>query len=115
MSQAKGHTGYSHQINQSQADFLASLYMQSVETEMQAFAAWSKNIRTLKPAYDIGTGVGNVVEELGNIAGWEGLEVTDGDVCEAQDNTADITELQALGWKPKIKVDEYLIQKTVAH
>ena len=75
----------------------------------------SKNIRTLKPAYDIGTGVGNIVEELGNIAGWEGLEVTDGDDCEAQDNTADITELQALGWKPKIKVDEYLVQKTVAH
>ena len=53
LSKAKGHTGYSHQINQSQADFLASLYMQSVETEMQAFAAWSKNIRTFRIIKDV--------------------------------------------------------------
>ena len=75
----------------------------------------SKDIGTLKPAYDIGTGVGNVVMDLGILAGWEGIEIRDGDPCEAQDNTADITEMKALGWKPKIKVDEYLIQKTVAH
>ena len=75
----------------------------------------SKDIGTLKPAYDIGTGVGNVVMDLGILAGWEGIEIRDGDPCEAQDNTADITEMKALGWKPKSKVDEYLIQKTVAH
>ena len=75
----------------------------------------SKDIGTLKPAYDIGTGVGNVVMDLGILAGWEGIEIRDGDPCEAQDNTADITEMKALGWKPKIKVDEYLVQKTVAH
>jgi nucleoside-diphosphate-sugar epimerase len=73
----------------------------------------SKDIRLLKPAYDIGTGIGNVVEELGKLAGWEGIEVTDGDPCEAQDNTADITELEKLGWKPTIDVEEYLISKTV--
>ena len=49
------------------------------------------------------------------LAGWEGIEVTDGDPCEAQDNTADISEMKALGWEPKVKVDEYLIKKTVAH
>ena len=73
----------------------------------------SKDISSLKPAYDVGTGVGNVVEELGKLAGWEGIEVTDGDTCEAQDNTADISELKALGWRPKIKVDEYIIQNTI--
>ena len=73
----------------------------------------NKDIRLLKPAYDIGTGIGNVVEELGKLAGWEGIEVTDGDPCEAQDNTADITELKALGWKPKVKVDEYIVQNTI--
>ena len=73
----------------------------------------NKNIRSLTPAYDIGTGVGNVVEELGKLAGWEGIEVTDGDSCEAQDNTADISELKALGWRPKIKVNEYIIQNTI--
>ena len=75
----------------------------------------NKDIRLLKPAYDIGTGVGNVVEELGKLAGWEGIEVTDGDPCEAQDNTADITALKKLGWEPKIKVDEYLVKNTVPH
>ena len=75
----------------------------------------SKDIARLNPAYDIGTGVGNVVMDLGILAGWEGIEIRDGDPCEAQDNTADITEIKALGWRPKIKVDEYLIQKTVAH
>ena len=73
----------------------------------------SKDIRLLKPAYDIGTGKGNVVEALGKLTGWEGIEVTDGDPCEAQDNTADITELEKLGWKPTIDVEEYLISKTV--
>jgi nucleoside-diphosphate-sugar epimerase len=75
----------------------------------------SKDIRTLRPAYDIGTGVGNIVEDLGKIAGWEGIEVTDGESCEAQDNTADISELKKLGWEPKVKVEEYLVQNTVPH
>ena len=75
----------------------------------------NKDIRLLKRAYDIGTGVGNVVEELGKLAGWEGIEVTDGDPCEAQDNTADISALRELGWEPKVKVDEYLVKNTVPH
>ena len=75
----------------------------------------SKDIGMLKPAYDIGTGIGNVVMDLGILAGWEGIEIRDGEPCEAQDNTADITEMKALGWQPKVKVDEYLIKNTVAH
>lgn len=75
----------------------------------------SKNIRSLKPAYDIGTGNGNVVEELGLLAGWEGIEVTDGDACEAQNNTADISAMKELGWKPKVDVKDYIIKNTVPH
>ena len=75
----------------------------------------SKDVRLLKPAYDIGTGVGNVVEALGDLAGWQGIEVTDGDECEAQDNTADISAMKELGWEPKVKVDEYIIKNTVPH
>src|SRR5210317_1338400 len=75
----------------------------------------SKNIRSLKPAYDIGTGEGNVVEDLGLLAGWEGIEVTDGDACEAQDNTADITAMKELGWEPKVNVRDYIIKNTVPH
>ncbi len=75
----------------------------------------NKDMRLLKPAYDIGTGTGNVVEDLGNLAGWQGIEVTDGDSCEAQDNTADITEMKKLGWEPKINVEDYIITNTVPH
>jgi nucleoside-diphosphate-sugar epimerase len=75
----------------------------------------SKNIRSLKPAYDIGTGEGNVVEDLGLLAGWEGIEVTDGDTCEAQDNTADIAAMKELGWQPKVNVKDYIIKNTVPH
>lgn len=75
----------------------------------------SKDIRSLKPAYDIGTGKGNVVEDLGILAGWEGIEVTDGDACEAQDNTADISAMKELGWEPKVDVTDYIVKNTVAH
>lgn len=68
-----------------------------------------------KKAYDIGTGKGVIVEELGNLAGWEGIEVKDGDPCEAQDNTADNSELRALGWKPTIDIEEYIVKKTIPH
>jgi len=74
----------------------------------------SKDIRLLKPAYDIGTGEGNVVSDLGEIAGYQGLPVQDGDACEAQDNTADITDMLELGWKPTIDVKEYLHQICLA-
>ena len=75
----------------------------------------SKDMRLLKPAYDIGTGDSNVVEDLGNLAGWQGIEVTDGDSCEAQDNTADISEMKKLGWQPKINVEDYIVKNTVPH
>ena len=75
----------------------------------------NKNIRTLKSAYDIGTGVGNIVEDLGVLAGWEGLEVTDGETCEAKNNTADNTDLVQLGWKPKINVEDYILRRVVPH
>ena len=75
----------------------------------------SENIRTLKPAYDIGTGIGNVVEDLGVLAGWKGLEVTDGETCEAKNNTADNTDLVRLGWTPKINVEDYILRHAVPH
>jgi nucleoside-diphosphate-sugar epimerase len=41
--------------------------------------------------------------------------VTDGDACEAQNNTADISAMKELGWEPKINVQEYIIKNTVPH
>ena len=75
----------------------------------------NKDIRTLEPAYDIGTGIGNTVYELGHLAGYQDLPITDGDKCEAQDNTADITKMKKLGWEPKIKVNDYIVKNTVPH
>ena len=75
----------------------------------------SKDIRLLKPAYDIGTGIGNQVHTLADIAGYKDLPLVDGEKCEAQDNTANNADLLQLGWKPTIKVDEYIIAQTVPH
>lgn len=74
----------------------------------------SKDIRLLKPAYDIGTGDGNLVSELGEIAGYMNLPIMSGDECEAEDNTADITDMQELGWQPKHDVKQYLHQVLLA-
>ena len=75
----------------------------------------SNDIRLLKPAYDIGTGKVNTVQELSITAGYNNLPVKDGAACEAQNNMADITELKKLGWKPKTDVNEYIIKKTIPH
>ena len=74
----------------------------------------SKDLRMLREAYDIGTGIGHKVSDLGRLAGCN-VPVVDGDACEAQDNTADITNIKALGWEPKVKIDEYIIKHTVPH
>jgi len=69
----------------------------------------------LKPAYDIGTGVNNSVNELAELAGYSNLPVLAGDACEAEDNTANITDLKDMGWEPKVSVDQYIINKMIAY
>ena len=59
------------------------------------------------PAYNMGTGKGNKVFEVAHAFGWLG-KITDGDDCEALDNTADNSELLKLGWKPKVDVMKYV-------
>ena len=59
------------------------------------------------PAYNMGTGKGNKVFEVAHAFGWLG-KITDGNGCEALDNTADNSELLKLGWKPKVDVMEYV-------
>ena len=66
-----------------------------------------KGIEGRLPAYNMGTGTGNKVFEVAHAFGWLG-EITDGDDCEALDNTADNSELLKLGWKPKVDVIEYV-------
>ena len=62
---------------------------------------------SLRPAYDIGTGTGNMVYELARIR-IPGIDIRLGDDCEAQDNTADITYIKELGFNPTIDVRDYL-------
>ena len=59
------------------------------------------------PAYNMGTGKGNKVFEVAQAFGWLG-EITDGDDCEALDNTADNSDMRETGWEPKIDVMEYV-------
>ena len=70
----------------------------------------SKDIRLLKPVYDIGTGKGIVVNELAELVGYD-LPITNGDACEAKDNTANNIDLKELGWNPKHNVEEYLNER----
>lgn len=59
------------------------------------------------PAYDVGTGQGHVVSDLARMK-YPDIEIREGDACEAQDNTADITDLKALGWVPTINAKDYV-------
>jgi nucleoside-diphosphate-sugar epimerase len=61
----------------------------------------------LRAAYDIGCGIGNTVSEVARIR-MPGVDHKPGDACEAQDNTADITYIQELGFKPTINVLDYV-------
>lgn len=61
----------------------------------------------LRAAYDIGTGTGNTVSEIARIR-MPGVDHKPGDACEALDNTADITYIQELGFKPTINVLNYV-------
>ena len=65
---------------------------------------------TLRDAYDIGTGTGNMVYDLARIC-MPGIDIRLGDDCEAQDNTANITHISELGFKAKVDVREYLAAK----
>ena len=65
------------------------------------------DIWSLKPTYDIGTGQGYVVSNLAKIAGYD-VPLKEGDECEAQDNTANITDIKELGWKPTIDIKTYI-------
>jgi len=67
----------------------------------------SLDIWTLKPTYDIGTGEGNVVSDLAKMAGYD-VPIKEGDECEAQDNTADITDIKELGWIPWISIRRHI-------
>lgn len=48
ISEAEGHTGYSHQSSMAGADFQSALYMESVESLKQASAAWLAGRRTFR-------------------------------------------------------------------
>ena len=65
------------------------------------------DIWSLKPTYDIGTGEGNVVSNLAKMAGYD-VPTKEGDECEADDNTADITDIKELGWAPTISVRRHI-------
>lgn len=73
----------------------------------------SYDIGELKPAYDIGTGHGVLVSDLGKIAGFDDLPIKAGDICEAMDNTADISDMKKLGWEPTADVKLYLHANTI--
>jgi len=59
------------------------------------------------PAYNVGTGEGHIVSKLAQLK-YPAIEIREGDDCEAQDNTADNSDLRALGWEPTINARGYV-------
>ena len=57
--------------------------------------------------YDVGTGVSDNISNLVKRYGFNVTE-TSGDMCEMEDNTANIDKLIKLGWAPKNDLDKYL-------
>lgn len=66
----------------------------------------------LLSAYDIGTGTGVRVDKLGELFDFN-VPVLTGDDCEAPDNTANNKDIRALGWEPKMKVEDYIASKII--
>ena len=58
--------------------------------------------------YDIGCGFGVKVSNLGIYLGHEDIPITEGEVYEAKDNTANISRMVKLGWSPTIYIYDYL-------
>ena len=80
ISEAAGFTGYSHQAGIPSADFNPALYMQSVESEFQAFQAWSQGKRTFR-----------VIEKLSDIV--SGKEI----LCPASEEAGQRTTCHDCG------------------
>jgi len=60
-------------------------------------------------AYDIGTGVGNTVSDLAELAGYD-VPIKEGATCEAPDNTADNTHIkEEFGWEPTTDVKRFIM------
>ena len=57
--------------------------------------------------YEVGTGQGYKVSEIVKHAGYD-VPTQEGQDAEADDNTADNTELRKLGWKPTLKPTEWI-------
>ncbi len=73
-----------------------------------------RDLLTVDPAYDIGTGNGVKVSELGQSVGYQDLPVEDGDDCEADDNTLNIEPAKKLGWAPTHSVHDYITSQQVS-
>tara|TARA_B100001175_G_scaffold299270_1_gene290519 strand:+ start:42 stop:800 length:759 start_codon:yes stop_codon:yes gene_type:complete len=82
-----------------------------VSDVVSAIFAIIKANNPLQRAYDIGNGVGNTVSDLAKLAGYD-IPIKDGDTCEAENNTADVTNLiNEFDWKPKINAKQYIAER----
>ncbi len=68
---------------------------------------YSDDFTKFDKIYDVGMGVSH---NISNLVKRYGFKVTEklGDMCEMEDNTANIDKLTKLGWAPKNDLDKYL-------
>lgn len=67
-----------------------------------------QDITKLDRTYEIGTGKGKMVRYVAYAGGYSGLPIKPGEECEAQDNTADNSQLIKLGWTPQHNIIDYV-------
>jgi nucleoside-diphosphate-sugar epimerase len=65
------------------------------------------------PTYEVGTGEGYRVSDIVRYAGFD-VPTQEGQDAEADDNTADNTELRKLGWQPTMSPKEWIDIKIAA-
>ena len=85
-----------------------------VDVIIRLMSDMTKPNHPMTGAYDVGTGRGNKVNKLAELAGYD-LPVKDGEPCEAPENIANIKPIQTLlsdlkgkSWEPTVKVREYI-------
>ena len=93
---------YSYCIKPSQS---IAVVVEDVVSAIMIFV--EKGTENRNATYEVGTGQGYKVSDIVKHAGYD-VPIQEGQDAEADDNTADNTELRKLGWKPTLKPTEWI-------
>tara|TARA_B100001248_G_scaffold81197_1_gene58982 strand:- start:10290 stop:11069 length:780 start_codon:yes stop_codon:yes gene_type:complete len=87
------------------------IYVEDVVSAIMIFI--QNGTKDKNPTYEVGTGEGYRVSDIVRYAGFD-VPIQEGQDAEADDNTADNTELRKLGWQPTMSPKEWIDIKIAA-